>query len=62
MTIPVDYDAQFQVGLVGTFGVLNHGVPIEAAEPGSREARTLLPLLAVERTHVVPVRRIAAVL
>jgi DNA-binding SARP family transcriptional activator len=48
--------------LAGTFGVARNGIPLPDSELGSRKARTLLKLLAVERTRLVSVDRISGVL
>jgi DNA-binding SARP family transcriptional activator/tetratricopeptide (TPR) repeat protein len=48
--------------LVGGFTIMRDGVPIDPTELGSRKARTLLKLLAVERRHLVPTDRIIDVL
>jgi len=48
--------------LAGVFGVARAGVPLPDGELGSRKARTLLKLLAVERARLVSVDRIAEVL
>jgi hypothetical protein len=50
------------VQLVGRFGVSRDGVAVDRVDLGSRKGRQLLKLLAVERDHVVPADRIAAVL
>jgi DNA-binding SARP family transcriptional activator len=47
-----------RVRLVGAFAVVRDGTELGGAAVGSRKARALLKLLAVERTHVVPVERI----
>ena len=54
--------AHLEVRLAGVFGVVRDGVPLPDGELGSRKARTLLKLLAVERVRLVPVDRIADVL
>ena len=54
--------AQLELRLAGVFGVAHDGVPLSDGELGSRMARTLLKLLAVERTRLVSVDRIAEVL
>jgi DNA-binding SARP family transcriptional activator/tetratricopeptide (TPR) repeat protein len=51
-----------QLRLVGSFAVARGSSPVSAAELGSRKARVLLKLLAVERAHAVPVERITEVL
>jgi DNA-binding SARP family transcriptional activator len=48
--------------LVGGFAVMRAGVRLDLTELGSRKARTLLKLLAVERGHLVPTDRIVEVL
>ena len=45
---------QAQLRLVGTFGVHHGGAPVTVPDLGSRKARALLKLLAVERAHTVP--------
>jgi DNA-binding SARP family transcriptional activator len=54
--------AQLELRLAGVFGVARYGVPLPDGELGSRKARTLLKLLAVERTRFVSIDRIAEVL
>jgi len=54
--------AQLELRLAGVFGVARDGVPLPDGELGSRKARTLLKLLAVERARLVSVDRIAEVL
>ena len=54
--------AQLELRLAGVFGVVRDGVPLPDGELGSRKARTLLKLLAVERARLVSVDRIAEVL
>jgi DNA-binding SARP family transcriptional activator/tetratricopeptide (TPR) repeat protein len=54
--------AQLELRLAGVFGVVRGGVPLPDGELGSRKARTLLKLLAVERAKLVSVDRIAEVL
>ncbi|MFC4592044.1 AfsR/SARP family transcriptional regulator [Sphaerisporangium corydalis] len=48
--------------LVGTFGVNRDGSVLPHVEVGSRKARLLLTLLAVERGRLVPAGRVAEVL
>jgi DNA-binding SARP family transcriptional activator len=48
--------------LVGEFTVLRDGLRVDVGELGSRKARTLLKLLAVERGRLVPTDRIVDVL
>ncbi len=55
-------DAVVRVELVGTFRVTRGDEPMTGAELGSRKARVLLKLLAVQRPHLVSVERIADVL
>ena len=62
MAIPTWGDAEIQVRLAGVSSVLRRGTPVASADMGSRKARTLVKLLAVERTHVLPMRRIVEVL
>ena len=57
-----DGTAQLELHLVGVFGVVRAGVLLPDGALGSRKARTLLKLLAVERARRVPVDRIAEVL
>jgi DNA-binding SARP family transcriptional activator/tetratricopeptide (TPR) repeat protein len=54
--------AQLELRLAGVFGVVRDGAPLSDGELGSRKARTLLKLLAVERVRLVSVDRIAEVL
>jgi DNA-binding SARP family transcriptional activator/tetratricopeptide (TPR) repeat protein len=54
--------AQLELRLAGVFGVVRDGAPLSDGELGSRKARTLLKLLAVERARLVSVDRIAEVL
>ena len=51
-----------QLRLVGTFAIARGGEPVAGFDLGSRKARTLLKLLAVERPRTVPAEQIAAVL
>jgi DNA-binding SARP family transcriptional activator len=51
-----------RLSIVGRFEVRRGGVRIELTELGSRKARTLLKLLAVERGHLVQTDRIVDVL
>lgn len=52
--------AQLELHLAGVFGVLREGVRLADGELArSRKARTLLKLLAVERSRLVSVDRIA---
>ena len=51
-----------QLRLVGTFAVACGGTPVAGPDLGSRKARTLLKLLAVERPRTVTAARIAEVL
>jgi DNA-binding SARP family transcriptional activator len=53
---------QARLRLVGSFAAARGGVPVAGPELGSRKARMLLKLLAVERPRTVPADRIAAVL
>lgn len=50
------------IRLVGTFLVHRHGQPLCATEVGSRKARRLLALLAIEPRRLVPIDRIIDVL
>ena len=54
--------AQLELRLAGVFGVVRDGVPLPDGELGSRKARTLLKLLAVERARLLAVDQIAEVL
>ena len=54
--------ARLELRLAGIFGVVRNGVPLPDSELGSRKARTLLKLLAVERSRLVSVDRIGEVL
>ncbi|HTS98567.1 MAG TPA: AAA family ATPase [Streptosporangiaceae bacterium] len=49
---------RLQLRLAGPFGVVREGTALPDGEIGSRKARTLLKLLAVERPGHVPVERI----
>jgi len=51
-----------ELRLAGAFGVVRDGVELPPGEVGSRKARTLLKLLAVERPGIVPADRIVDVL
>lgn len=51
-----------RLSLVGEFAITRDGARLDLAELGSRKARTLLKLLAVERGHLVPTERIVDVL
>jgi DNA-binding SARP family transcriptional activator len=51
-----------ELRLAGTFSVIRDGVELLPGSVGSRKARTLLKLLAVERAGTVPADRIADVL
>lgn len=50
------------VRLAGPFAVLRGGVPLTGPELGSRKARRLLRVLAVEAGHAVPVSRLVEIL
>ncbi len=54
--------ARVELRLAGAFGLVRDGAELTGGEVGSRKARTLLKLLAVERTRLVPVDRIVDVL
>jgi DNA-binding SARP family transcriptional activator len=54
--------ARARVRLIGTFAVARDASPISGPDLGSRKARLLLMLLAVERAHTVPAGRIVEVL
>ncbi len=54
--------SQVELQLAGTFGVVRDGVRLADGGLGSRKARTLLKLLAVERARLVSVDRITEVL
>ncbi|MGN6678992.1 MAG: AAA family ATPase, partial [Streptosporangiaceae bacterium] len=60
--IGADGIAQLELRLAGIFGVARDGVLLPDSELGSRKARTLLKLLAVERTRLVSVDRIGEAL
>jgi DNA-binding SARP family transcriptional activator/tetratricopeptide (TPR) repeat protein len=62
VTMGTSENAGVQVKLAGVFTVVRDGVPIVGVELGSLKARVLLKLLAIEREHTLPARRIAAVL
>jgi DNA-binding SARP family transcriptional activator len=51
-----------QLRLAGNFAVSRGGTPVAGPDLGSRKARTLLKLLAVERPRTVTAARIAEVL
>ena len=51
-----------ELRLAGTFAVIRDGAELPGGEVGSRKARMLLKLLAVDRPGLVPVDRIADVL
>ncbi len=55
-------NGQLELRLAGIFGVVRNGKRLPDSELGSRKARTLLKLLAVERTRLVSVDRIGEVL
>src|SRR5688500_7247010 len=59
-TRPAGLDARLR--LVGEFEVYQAGRMLSSGEVGSRKARTLLALLAVEHGRLVPVDRIIDVL
>jgi DNA-binding SARP family transcriptional activator/predicted ATPase len=54
--------SQVELRLAGTFRVVRNGTELTDGEIGSRKSRTLLKLLAVERSALVPVDRIVDVL
>jgi DNA-binding SARP family transcriptional activator/predicted ATPase len=54
--------SQVELRLAGTFKVIRDGTELTDREIGSRKSRTLLKLLAVERSALVPVDRIVDVL
>ena len=54
--------SQVELHLAGPFGVVRDGVRLADGGLGSRKARTLLKLLAVERARLVSVDRITEVL
>ena len=54
--------ARARVRLIGTFAVARGASPASGPDLGSRKARLLLMLLAVERAHAVPAERIVEVL
>ncbi len=51
-----------ELRLAGTFRIVRDGTELTDGEIGSRKSRTLLKLLAVERSRLVPVDRIVEVL
>ena len=53
-----DSPSELQISLAGAFGVARDGTVLPDGEVGSRKARTLLKLLAVERRQRVSVERI----
>jgi DNA-binding SARP family transcriptional activator/predicted ATPase len=53
---------RIELRLAGTFAVIRDGAVLADGEIGSRKARTLLKLLAVDRPALVPVDRLADVL
>ncbi len=54
--------SRIELRLAGAFGVVRHGTEFAEGQLGSRKARTLLKLLAVERPGLVSVDRIVEVL
>jgi len=54
--------ARIELRLAGTFAVTRDGAGLPGGEVGSRKARTLLKLLAVDRPALVPVDQIVDVL
>lgn len=54
--------ARTRLGLVGTFTVTRDGSPVDRPDLGSRKARVLLMLLAVERARTVSAEHIVVVL
>ncbi|HEY6276277.1 MAG TPA: AAA family ATPase [Streptosporangiaceae bacterium] len=54
--------SRVELRLAGSFAVIRDGTELADGEVGSRKARTLLKLLAVERPGLVPVDRIVDVL
>ena len=57
-----DAAPRVELRMAGTFGVLRDGAELPGGEVGSRKARTLLKLLAVERPGLVTLDRIVEVL
>lgn len=55
-------DGAVEIRLSGVFTVMRADVAVSGVGLGSRKARSLLKLLAVQRAHAVPGRQIAAVL
>ncbi len=53
---------RIELRLAGTFAVIRDGAELTGGEVGSRKARTLLKLLAVDRPGLVPVDRIVDML
>lgn len=60
--MPSSSDDAIEIRLSGVFTVVHDGAAIAGVGLGSRKARSLLKLLAVERAHLVPVGRIVAIL
>lgn len=62
MTVPASPDQAVAITLAGAFTVTRGGVPLVGAGLGSRKARSLLKILAIERARVIAVHRIIGVL